>query len=298
MHKMPQLSYITTCKGRLSHLQQTLPRVAQQPNVECIVVDYGCPEQCGDWVAANYPGVKVVRVGPTQTFNASRARNAGAAVATAPWLGFFDADILLEPDFSVRVMPELKPGNFYRAHPVTYQTWGSIICQRDDFSRVGGYDECYSGWGGEDDDLVRFLLLQNVQQVGFPAKLLSEIGHSDEMRTQFCEIEDRWLQSRINQLYLAAKTDLFLMRKVNLSTEESAALYKSVYDTLSQKNSLNDSRRTIQVNLTPTLLGSPPIGDQFQVSELQKTITYSLRIMGSFPNPGIPPSSIDCIFVD
>ena len=137
-----------------------------------------------------------------------------------------------------------------------------------------------------------------MQQVGFPAKLLSEIGHSDEMRTQFCEIQDRWLQSRINQLYLAAKTDLFLMRKVNLSTEESAALYKSVYDTLSQKNSLNDSRRTIQVNLTPTLLGSPPIGDQFQVSELQKTITYSLRIMGSFPNPGIPPSSIDCIFVD
>ena len=75
---MQLLSYITTCKGRLSHLQQTLPRIADQPHVECIVVDYGCPERCGDWVEAHHPNVMVVRTGPTEGFNASRARNAGA----------------------------------------------------------------------------------------------------------------------------------------------------------------------------------------------------------------------------
>ena len=292
---MPLLSYITTCKGRLSHLQQTLPRVAAQPNVECIVVDYGCPEKSGDWVAANFPDVKVVRVGPTDTFNASRARNAGATVATSNWLGFFDADILPDPNFAAKVLPELKSGNFYRANPLTYQTWGSIICHRDDFFRVGRYDESYTGWGGEDDDFVTFLSLHGLRMIGFPASLLSEIEHSDELRTQFCEIQDRWLQSRINRVYLEAKSDLFSIRKTNLTQEESATLYASIHTTLCQEDDPEKNGKTIQVNIPPTLIGSPPRDGICQVSEIHKAIVYSIQIAGNFNNPGIPLLEIETI---
>ena len=122
-----QLSYITTCKGRLGHLRQTLPRVASQPGIECIVVDYGCPDGAAAWVEAEFPSVRVVRVIGVEGFNVSHARNVGAQSASAPWLGFFDADVLLAPDFFRQVLPQIAPGHFYRAEPVRPQLWGSVI---------------------------------------------------------------------------------------------------------------------------------------------------------------------------
>jgi len=295
---MPALSYITTCKGRLQHLQQSLARVAHQPHLECIVVDYGCPERCGDWVAAHYPSVRVVRTGPTEGFNASKARNAGAALASAPWLGFFDADILLDPAFSSLVVPELKSGNFYRANPLGTQTWGSILCQRDDFVRVGRYDECYSGWGGEDDDLVTMLRLHGLKPMGFPAALLGEIAHSDALRTRFCEIQDRWLQNRINRVYLEAKTDLLGMRRSPLSAQEAAALYAEIHSTLSKAGTPDEVERTIQVTLAPQLLGSPAQRGQCQIFEMRKTISYSVRVKAYVPQQEIKPAAMDSILPD
>ena len=153
------LCYITTCKGRLHHLKQTLPRVVGQPDVSCVVVDYACPDNTTDWVAANFPQVRVVHVTGEAGFSASRARNLGAQAADAAWLAFFDADILWSPDFAKTVIPQLRPGHFYRAKPITQQTWGSVICHRQDFEAVGGYDEAFTGWGGEDDDLLARLTM-------------------------------------------------------------------------------------------------------------------------------------------
>ena len=155
---MSQLTYITTCKGRLAHLQQSLPRAVGQ-GIPCVVVDYSCPEGAANWVEANFPQVAVIRVEGEAEFNASRARNLGAAAARTPWLGFFDADILLDPTFAKMIAPKLTSGQFYRASPLTRQTWGSIVCAREDFGAAGGYDETYAGWGGEDDDLIRALLM-------------------------------------------------------------------------------------------------------------------------------------------
>ncbi len=39
----PKFSIITTCKGRLEHLKQTLPAMLAQKDSEVIVVDYSCP---------------------------------------------------------------------------------------------------------------------------------------------------------------------------------------------------------------------------------------------------------------
>jgi len=161
---MAKLCYITTCMGRLAHLQQTMPRIVGQPDVDCVVVDYACPEGAGGWVAAHHPKVSVMRVEGETHFNASRARNLGAKAADAPWLGFFDADVLLSPDFANTVVPGLAPGHFYRADRLSAQTWGSIICHRDDFQAVSGYDETYVGWGGEDDDLFALLRLAGRRQ--------------------------------------------------------------------------------------------------------------------------------------
>ncbi|MFH1603919.1 MAG: glycosyltransferase family A protein [Pseudomonadota bacterium] len=295
IHKMKGLAYITTCKGRLSHLQESLPRIAEQLNIECIVVDYGCPERCGDWVEAHFPSVRVVRTGPTDGFNASRARNVGASVARAAWLGFFDADILVDSTFSARVIPALKEGNYYRAHPVTDQTWGTLICHRSDFERVEGYDEAYTGWGGEDDDLITFLSLHGVKQMGFPAALLSEIAHSDEQRTRFCEIQDKWLQSQINQMYLQAKLDLYRLRGAPINRRDAVALFAEIQRTLSTMEDPSGAGKTVHITLPLSLIGSPVQDGLRQISELQRTLSYTLRVKERIPNRGIPPSNIECI---
>ncbi|HEY4997615.1 MAG TPA: glycosyltransferase, partial [Usitatibacter sp.] len=141
---MTRLAYVTTCMGRLEHLKQSLPRAAGQPDVSCVVVDYSCPDRAGNWVEQHFPGVKVVRIEGETRFNASRARNAGAAAAgDVEWLGFFDADILLDESFAKVVLPTLRRGSFYRSDAVTRQSWGSVICRRDDFIAAGRYDEAY-----------------------------------------------------------------------------------------------------------------------------------------------------------
>jgi hypothetical protein len=57
-----QIAFVVTCKGRLHHLRQSLPLLASQPDCECVVVDYDCPDQTHLWVAEHFPAVRVVRV--------------------------------------------------------------------------------------------------------------------------------------------------------------------------------------------------------------------------------------------
>jgi hypothetical protein len=58
---MTSVAIITTCKGRLAFLKQTLPLMVAT-GFPVTVVDYDCPEGTGDWVAANFPDVNLVRV--------------------------------------------------------------------------------------------------------------------------------------------------------------------------------------------------------------------------------------------
>jgi glycosyltransferase involved in cell wall biosynthesis len=288
------LSIITTCKGRLDHLKQSLPRMVAQPGTETIVVDYDCPEGAGDWVAQHYPQVRVVRVKGVEGFNASHARNIGARAAVTPWLGFFDADILLAERFSVSVMPALRNGNFYRASPVTLQTWGSIICHRDDFFRVNGYDEAYSGWGGEDDDLLAMLALQGITGYGYSAELLNEVSHDDEQRTRFAPVKSRWLQSRINQLYLNAKLDLIRLRGVSPTIHESRHIFAEIERAVLQANAAGTDC-VINLCLPEKILGSPPQHEMIELNNLARSLNYKLSFRGTQPSPGVPQIDLPMI---
>jgi len=226
---MPFLTFVTTCRGRLRHLQRSLPTFVAQPDAEVVVVDYGCPEQSGDWAVQAYPKVKVVRAGGVPRFELSRARNLGAAAATSPWLCFVDADIELRLDFVERVRPLLEPGCFYQAKPRTIETWGTSISARTDFERVGGYDEVLQGWGKDDDYYYARLVLAGVRHCAFPGELLVPMSHDDAQRVESYELKDRWLSESINHVYCRAKHDLELLRREPLALELRRRLYAEVH---------------------------------------------------------------------
>lgn len=205
-----KLSLITTCKGRLEHLKQSLPRMVVQGNdIEVIVVDYDCPDGTAVWVEEHYPQVRVVKITDAPAFNLSRARNRGAAEAAGEWLLFIDADTLIPPDFVSRVYSTLRAGNYYHPHRRHFNTAGTFICARADFLVLEGYDEALRTWGGEDRDIYyRLEHFLNRANPGFPGEWLIPILHSDADRVRFSEATDIAASQRANRLYLMVKYDL------------------------------------------------------------------------------------------
>jgi GT2 family glycosyltransferase len=226
---MAHLCFVTTCMGRLAALQRTLgPMLDQAGASSVVVVDYSCPDRAGDWVEANHPSARVVRVPGRSRFNASAARNIGARHADADWIGFVDSDVVLDPGFAAAVRPALAPGGFYRARSDDPGLGGTFVCARTDFERVGGYDEVYPCWGEEDNDLFDALQFVGLEQRSFPAALASHLPHDDAARTRFYPVADKALGHAINRVYRILKWDTARLRRELLTLEMRRALYAKV----------------------------------------------------------------------
>jgi len=211
--------------GRLAHLQQSLGPAASQPRSSCIVVDYSCPDHCGDWVEQHFPAVQVVRVPDQPGFNPARARNRGAAAAKAPWLCFFDADVILDANFAAQALSRVQAGNYYVAQPGRKALTGTVVCAREDFLRVGGYDEVYQGWAEEDLDLYDHFLFCGMKRQGFPQEWLTPIAHADDLRVQHHALKSPQVSQTINVLYRRAKYDLMRQIARELTEEERRGLH-------------------------------------------------------------------------
>ena len=119
------LTAITTCKGRLAHLKETLPTLCAAAGLDVVLVDYDCPEGAGAWAEAAHPDVRVVKVRDRPLFNLSEARNLGAAAADTDWLVFLDADVGVTADFAREVEARLKPQTYFLPDPRPAGLWGA-----------------------------------------------------------------------------------------------------------------------------------------------------------------------------
>lgn len=210
---MYPIAFVTTCKGRLHHIQQTLATIVAESPAEIILVDYDCPDNTGDWVETNFPTVKVIRVTDDSGFCLPRARNIGAAHSSAPWICFIDADIKVKKGWLDWMQKNLDNSCFYRASKANgrkpKETAGTLICTRRAFDSVGGYDEVFRGWGGEDTDLyVRLTTIVNAQPEHYPHYFIESIPHEDDERTSFHAIKNISTQNLINRCYIRAKAHL------------------------------------------------------------------------------------------
>lgn len=272
---MSKLSIITTSMGCLEHLIQTVPAFIQK-NCECILVDYSCPDHCGDWAQANYPQVQVVRVTGEDKFSASKARNIGARAAKTPWLFFLDADILLSPDFSDEMLKRLEKGQFYTDEDyVKKRRHGLIICNRDDFDSIGGYDERYEGWGEEDKDIIEALTSMGLQRGSYNSNLVEHIPH--EERSFYGK--DRWLSFFTNRFYYSAKFDIMrLLNLKQLPEKQLDKLYQLATQMVEQA-SKSLEKVNVQIQVTDTTIGikGTTPGVNTIGGRIGRSLTYSLE---------------------
>ena len=275
----PVLTYVTTCKGRLDHLRQTLPRVAAQPGVSIVVVDYDCPQQSGRWVKENFPEARVVRVENAPGFSVAIARNAGGHAAVTPWLAFFDADILIGDGFFDAVSRSLVPDNYYRPAPITWQTWGSVICQREAFLKVGGYDTVYEGWGGEDDDYYALLEFAGIRGSSVDGSGLSEIPHPDEMRTRF-HSDGKIRSHQRNQIYRMAKFDVMRLSRSFMPLELRQQIYTQIKARLAEHNAGDRLNLDIDIILPKSRIDYPMTEEasgQRAFTHIARKLHYSIN---------------------
>ena len=232
-----EVSFITVCKGRLHHLQQTLPLMVAAAPAQIIVVDYACPQKAGDWVSRYYPAVRLVRVTDDEGFNVARARNLGALAATSPWLFFVDADVCVSAAWAQWVKTHTQADHFYRQalslRKAGSGTYGSFLCPHSAFESVQGYDEVFKGWGGEDDDLFVRLSLSGFTQASYPDELVCAIEHDDAQRVAFYGC-DRVRSFVISRFYRSAKMQAmaFHRAKGDLPRDQRQQIYDAAEQAL------------------------------------------------------------------
>ena len=217
---MTGFTYVTTCKGRLHHLVQSLPAALRAGPADLVVVDYGCPDGAGAWVREHHPSVKVVTVADDPGFNVARARNAGAAVAGTEWLGFFDVDVVLAPGFFPSIERGIRGGHYFVPDSGDANTWGSCLVERAAFVAAGGYDEAIDTWGGEDNDFYAVLAFHGIRRGHYPGRLLTPIRHADAERTRFHPLKNLDRAVRLGSAYRSIKLDVMRHLARTLSLEE------------------------------------------------------------------------------
>ena len=181
-----QVSFVIGHRGmqRVPHLLATLATVAAQQGIgiECIVVEQSARSEIRDvlpsWVRHVHTPLPV----PDLPYCRSWTLNVGARIASGKVLVFHDNDMLVPEAYATEIWKRyvegyevinLKRFVFYLtenhsqeiasshwlslAHPPevivqNLEAGGSVAMTRDAFVAIGGYDESFVGWGGEDNE--------------------------------------------------------------------------------------------------------------------------------------------------
>jgi hypothetical protein len=208
----PSVSVVIGHRGiaRLPLLLATLESIAGQrgPAVECIVVEQDDAQRIRE---ALPPWVRYVHTPlprPSFQYCRSWAFNVGAKVARSGVLLFHDNDMLMPGDYAAAVLARLQQGwevvnlkrfVFYLRRDHTEQVLearagltdvapdaiaqnleggGSVAILRTAYDAIGGFDEAFVGWGGEDVEFWERASTRRVWPYGsFP---LVHLWHGDQ----------------------------------------------------------------------------------------------------------------------
>lgn len=195
----PVISVVLPISGteRVPQLQAVLANLmAQQPSAcEIIVSEEGQGQSCLPPLPDTVRHVFTQRP-KDKPYCKSRMLNAGAAVAKGRHLLLHDADILVPERYLDQIVERLDAG-WEAVRPIRFlfclgkeetdtvlkarscddiptvpdimQNFpgGSVALRRDTYLAIGGMDEDFAGWGGEDNEFLDRLDTRNVFQGGF-----------------------------------------------------------------------------------------------------------------------------------
>lgn len=213
------ISIICACKNRYDALRLSLHSWLHFDEVkEIIIADWSSDEPLEHLVDLD-PRIKVVRVNNEEKYVWSHALNLAASLATQDYILKFDCDYVLNPyvsffdQFSVDEnsflsgLTRTEQVEFYNeelgAYAINYREMsieevrdycfsyspffkflkGILFVSRENFNKVGGYDESIDTYGWEDSDMIYRLELLGLQHktISFNYSII-HLPHPDRKR--------------------------------------------------------------------------------------------------------------------
>lgn len=195
-----RVSFCITSMNRLSHVKKTLIRNIEHnlsyPDVEFVLLDYNSSDGLESWVRDTCQkymesGVlKYHRTTKPRHFHMAHAKNMAHGLATGDILCSLDADNFTNKHFAffINFIHEKNKdcvgvsawGNHKKSRLSDFG--GRIVISRENFKRVGGYDENFIGWGYEDLDFKQRAVDLGLKMVSVPLYFLDCIRHDDALR--------------------------------------------------------------------------------------------------------------------
>lgn len=209
----PRIALCTTCKGRAHHLKQTLPQNlannAGYPNAVFVVLDYDSDDELVQYASTHHANdlasgrlvVYTYRNGRAP-FQMAHSKNLAARCGMlegAEILVTLDADNFTGPGFARFVAekfsePGIRPGIFLCPNYQLIKSMphgalrpargyaGRLAVWAQTFVKMGGYDEIFDTWRGEDIDMNFRLQRLGYQMRYIDNRYLHAINHNAEVR--------------------------------------------------------------------------------------------------------------------
>jgi GT2 family glycosyltransferase len=189
-----KVSLCTVCMNRAQHIKQTLEKNIldnlDYAATEIILVDYNSKDDLEDYIRTHFgkylESGKLIyyRSYTPQYFNRSHSRNIAFKMATGDIICNVDADNFTGEGFASylnSLFGSIKNHFFYANEK--FDVIGRIAVRRENFYRIGGFDERMVYYGFEDTDFMHRLVKSGLKPgIIEGTKYLSALSHSNKDR--------------------------------------------------------------------------------------------------------------------
>jgi hypothetical protein len=182
------------------------------PDAEVTILDYDSRDDLEIWVKTEYADelrfgrIRYAKLVGEASWHMTKAKNLAHLACTGDVVCNLDSDNWITVEHW-EFLRSVFGGTGRRIALTSKSSYGGgfgrLALRRDDFIRLGGYDERFGHWGYDDCDLINRAMVMGLLPVTAPESSVCFLPHSDDERN-FSEGSDRLIQQELHSAMSAA----------------------------------------------------------------------------------------------